>query len=78
LEENEVVAAGSALMARQKRDDTSVKIGTATYRKAKMIAAYRGVPIAEYLTSLLEKPVERDYQKLRQQIAGDDPEPGEN
>jgi hypothetical protein len=31
-----------------------------------MIAAYRDVPMAEYLSSLLEKPVDRDYQKLRE------------
>lgn len=60
--------AGTVLMPRPKRDDVTVKIDSKVYRQAKMVAAFRDIPIAEYLTDLLVKPVERDYQKLRQEM----------
>ncbi|MDE2104067.1 MAG: GIY-YIG nuclease family protein [Patescibacteria group bacterium] len=42
----------------------AVKIASSIYRKAKMVAAHRSMPLAEYLSDLLEKPVERDYLKM--------------
>jgi hypothetical protein len=65
-------------MPREKRNDISVKIGAAVYRKAKMIAAYRDITLAEYLTALLEKPVDRDYEKLKEQMTSDEPPAGNN
>ena len=62
-------------MARQKRDDTSVKISAAVARKARVIAAYRNITMAEYLTEVLGKPVDKDYEALRRLMAkGDEPE----
>jgi len=56
-------------MPREKRDDVSVKIEAGIYRKAKMVAAYRDITMAEYLSDLLRRPVDRDYQKLREDMA---------
>jgi hypothetical protein len=53
---------------RERRDDITVKIGAALYRKAKMVAAFRDLSLAEYLTEVLEKPVARDYEKLIEQM----------
>jgi predicted DNA-binding ribbon-helix-helix protein len=57
---------------RKKRDDTSVKIDSRVYRKAKQVAAWRGVHLAELLSELLEKPVEREHQKMREAMNADD------
>ena len=58
-------------MPREKRDDVTVKIDAKVQHKAKMIAAYRNKPLAEYLTELLKSPVERDYEKLRKEMGQD-------
>lgn len=55
------------IMSREKqpkRQDTAVKIAEHVYRQAKMVASYRGVTIAEYLTDLLTTPVLRDYAAM--------------
>ena len=62
----------SPKMARHKRDDVTVKIASAVYRKAKMVAAWRDVTLAEYLTELLDRPVERDYQRMREAMDSDE------
>jgi hypothetical protein len=64
-------------MPRERRNDIAVKIDAAVYRKAKLIAAYRDVTLAEYLTDLLEKPVNRDFQKLKELLAEDDSSSGD-
>jgi hypothetical protein len=48
-----------------KRDDVAVKIDARLYRKAKMIAAYHGVTLAEYLSDRLSKPVDKDYRAMQ-------------
>jgi len=48
----------------KKRDDTSVKIDSAIYKMAKHVAAQRDIHLAEYLSDLLKKPVQRDYSKM--------------
>jgi len=55
-------------MTRQKREDASVKIDAAIVRRARMIAAYRDITIAEYLSELLDKPTAKDYESLKRQI----------
>lgn len=62
---------------RPKRDDVTVKIEARIYRKAKMTAAYRGVHLAEYLSEVLEKPVERDYQQTRTAMDAEEPAKGD-
>ena len=60
---------------RRRRNDLTVKIAAAIHSKARMIALDRHIPLAEYLSTLLERPVERDYQAYRQRLIreGDDP-----
>lgn len=62
----------ASLVAREKRDDVSVKIAAGIYRKAKTIAAYRDVPLAEYLSDLLQLPVEKDYERMRKAMEEED------
>lgn len=53
---------------KEKRTDVSVKIDAGIQRKAKMIAAYRDITIAEYLSQLLEGPVNEDYKQLHKDM----------
>jgi hypothetical protein len=46
------------------RDDVTVRLDRTIADKARRIAYARGIPIAEYLTGLLRKPVERDHERL--------------
>lgn len=62
----------SVFMPRKKREDTAVKIAAAIVRKARVIAAYRNITIAEYLSALLEKPVERDYRAFFKELRDED------
>lgn len=48
--------------------NTTVKILRAIYRKAKMVAAHTDRDLSEYLSSLLEKPVDRDYRKMLSEL----------
>ena len=45
--------------------DVTVKIAGSIQRKAKMVASFRDIGLSEYLSSLLEKLVDRDYQQMR-------------
>lgn len=71
------MSTGTRYMPRQKRDDTAVKIATRIYRKAKMVAAHRDIPIAEFLSNLLEKPVDREYRRLLEELGSDSANPDE-
>lgn len=59
-------------MAKPKRQDVTVKIDAKLQRKAKLVASHRDLTLSEYLSELLEKPVERDYQRFRQELAAED------
>ena len=59
---------------REKRDDITVKIGRKVFKKAKMVAAYRDIPLAQYLTDLLDKPVDRDYAAMKKEMGEEEDE----
>jgi predicted HicB family RNase H-like nuclease len=63
---------GPPPMAKDKRDDITVKIAARVFRKAKMIAAFRDVSLQDYLSEVLARPVDRDYKKMREEMAEDD------
>jgi hypothetical protein len=63
------MATAEAVMPREKRDDVSVKIDATIHKRAKLIAASRDIPLAQYLSDLLRAPVSRDWQKLHQQMS---------
>jgi hypothetical protein len=42
------------------RPDVTVKMDGQTVRKAKMVAASRGIPLAQYLTEIVAPIVDRD------------------
>ena len=50
-------------MARTKRVDTAVKVDLETVRKAKIVAAFRDITLAEYLSEVLAPIVERDLSE---------------
>jgi hypothetical protein len=45
------------------RDDGTARIDNGILRKAKLIASSRNVTVAEYLSSVLQAPVDRDFLK---------------
>ena len=48
-------------MAKQKRDDEPVKIDRAVLSIARIVAAYRGMSVAEYLSERLRPLVAEDH-----------------
>jgi hypothetical protein len=69
-----VSLAAGAVMARpgrpkrSERDDVTVKLDRGVVSKAKMIASARNLPLAEYLSELLQSPVNRDFAKEMKRI----------
>jgi len=55
----------SAVLVRPmvRRNDTAVKIDTEVVAEAKMVAASRGLSLAEYLSEILRPIVHRDLQE---------------
>lgn len=57
---------GVELVARAKteppRDDVAVKVDRNIVKKARAVCGMREITLAEYLSSLLAVPVERDWQ----------------
>jgi hypothetical protein len=44
------------------RNDVSVKLDAAVAKEAKLVATYRGVPVAQYISEVLAPIVRRDLQ----------------
>jgi hypothetical protein len=58
------------------RDDVTVKMDAQTVRKAKMVAAGRGITLAEYLTQIVRPVVDRDLEEeTKRVLSGLGPEP---
>jgi hypothetical protein len=51
------------LMSKSKRNDEPVKLDREVLRLARIVAAYRGIPIAEYLSERLRPLAEADYEE---------------
>jgi hypothetical protein len=47
-----------------KRNDVSVKIDAAVYRKVKTVAAWQGISVAEYLSRVAAPAADRDMAKM--------------
>lgn len=63
-------------MPRQKRNDLAVKIDASLVSKAKAIAGFRGLSLAQYLSDKLREPVERDFDHfLAEQTKARKPKP---
>lgn len=58
-----------AEMPRIKRNDITCKIDAEIVRKARTIAAYRGIPLAQYLSEKLRKDVDHEFVLFRKEIA---------
>lgn len=56
-------------MARTRRNDVAVKVDADIVRKAKTIAAYRGIPLAEYLSEKLRKFVDHEFTMFGKELA---------
>jgi hypothetical protein len=52
------------------RQRTATKVPSPLLRKARMIAAYKGMPLDEYIETILRPVIERDYE----QMFADDPD----
>jgi hypothetical protein len=51
-------------MARIKRTDIAVKLDVNVAKLARIVAAARGIPFAEYISQTLKPIVERDAQEV--------------
>jgi hypothetical protein len=51
------------------RDDGTARIDRAILAKAQMIARGRNITVAEYLSGLLQAPVDRDFFKEMKKLA---------
>lgn len=60
-----------AEMPRTKRNDVAVKIDAEIVRKARTMASYRGIPLAQYLSEKLRKDVDHEFILFRKEIAKD-------
>lgn len=60
---------GSRMTTKEKPEQTptyvSVKIDAEVYRLLKTVAAYRGVGVSEYLTTLVRQPVQKDFDRMK-------------
>jgi hypothetical protein len=53
---------------RSERQDVSVKINQTIVGRAKLIAKYRGISVAELLSDLLEVPLDRAYLQMLREL----------
>ncbi len=58
--------AGTDTMPRQKRNDEPVKLDKEVVRVARIVAAYRGISMAEYLSTKLLDQVKDDLARHQQ------------
>jgi hypothetical protein len=62
-------------MARAKRNDRPVKIDATVLHEAQVVAASKGIPVAEYLSELLRPLVKRDLlRQAKEALKGRDEE----
>jgi hypothetical protein len=47
---------------------TPVKIDSRLARKAKTISEDKGIPLSDYLSAIIESPIERDWGKVLKKI----------
>jgi predicted HicB family RNase H-like nuclease len=60
-------------MAKPKRNDVPVKVDEEVVRLARIVAAYRGESLAEYMSETLRPIVQRHLAKYAKQVeAGED------
>lgn len=52
------------------RDDTRVKVDVSLAGKAKLVATHRGIPVAEFLTELLRRPIDQAYVAMLRELEG--------
>lgn len=52
------------------RDDVAVKLDRAIASMAKVIAASKGIPLAQLLTEIVEGPVSRAYAARMRELEG--------
>jgi hypothetical protein len=57
-----------------RRNDVAVKIDADVARVAKIVASFKDISLAEYLTETLRPVVERDLREHSRRVVG--PEPG--
>src|SRR4051794_11158676 len=57
------------------RDDGTARIDRGILAKAQMITSARKVTMAEYLSGVLQGPVDRDFLKEMRRLAGDEAKP---
>jgi hypothetical protein len=59
--------------ARAEPPTKAVKIDRALAAKAQMIAADKGVPLADYISEMLRGAVEKDWGRMVKRVSGEGP-----
>jgi hypothetical protein len=52
------------------RDDGTVRLDRVLIARAKSVASYRGIPVAELLSDLLKGPLDRVYLQMLRELEG--------
>ncbi len=58
-------------MPKQQRNDEAVRIGAEVARKARLVAASRGLTLGQYVTAALDSVVSVDYRQLAESMAAE-------
>jgi hypothetical protein len=69
------MSVGLADKAMTRRNDLTVKIDAEVLRMAKVVASFKDISLAEYLTEALRPIVERDLKEHSRKALGEDPKP---
>jgi hypothetical protein len=48
---------------------TTMKVSVATLRKARIVSEHRGIDLFDYIASLLDHPIDRDYRSMIEEEA---------
>jgi hypothetical protein len=58
-----------------RRQDAAVKMDAEVLRKAKIVASFKDITLAEYLSELVRPLVERDLQEQSRRALGEETKP---
>jgi hypothetical protein len=53
---------------KSERDDVTVKVNRSLVGKAKLLAAHRGVTVAELLSEMIQLPLDRAYASMLREL----------
>lgn len=58
----------AALMAREKRNDTTVKVDADVIRKLRYVASHREITLAKLLSDILKPIADKEFEQFKKQL----------